>query len=370
MGGRQASPAGVNELLAALGDYVPALAAAAVVAVVLALGQWLLLSRKPLGTEARLPRQLAMLALTVAGLLLIVLLLPMLDSTRGQVLTLVGIVLTGVIALSSTTFVANAMAGLMLRMVKSFRPGDFVSVGEEFGRVTERGLFHTEIQTEDRDLTTLPNLYLVTNPVTVVHYSGTMISTSLSLGYDVAHGRIETLLKEAAAQSGLEEPFVHVRELGDFSVTYRVSGFLAKVRHLLTARSNLRRAIMDTLHEAGVEIVSPTFMNQRRIGEGVSILPPETGATSRAEAPAAEKPEDRIFDKAEEAGERESLRLELEEKQAARTALEAAIKEAAEDEKPALQRELEALERRIAALTEAVHTDEKGGEGEPDKAPA
>ena len=37
-----------------------------------------------------------------------------------------------------------------------------------FGRVTERGLFHTEIQTEDRDLVTLPNLYLVTNPVKVV----------------------------------------------------------------------------------------------------------------------------------------------------------------------------------------------------------
>jgi small-conductance mechanosensitive channel len=338
---------------------VPALAAAAVVAVVLALGQWLLLSRKPLGTEARLPRQLAMLALTVAGLLLIVLLLPMSDSTRGQVLSLIGIVLTGVIALSSTTFVANAMAGLMLRMVRSFRPGDFVSVGEEFGRVTERGLFHTEIQTEDRDLTTLPNLYLVTNPVTVVHYSGTMISTSLSLGYDVAHGRIETLLKEAAEQSGLDEPFVHVRELGDFSVTYRVSGFLAEVRHLLTARSNLRRAVLDTLHGAGIEIVSPTFMNQRRIGEGVSIVPPDGGTASREEKPAAGKPEDRIFDKAEEAGERESLRVELEQQQAAKTALETAIKEADEQEKPALERELQALEQRLAALTEAVEAEAK-----------
>lgn len=361
----------MKELLAAFGDYIPALAAAAVVAVVLALGQWLLLSRKPLGTEARLPRQLVMLLLTVAGLLLIVLALPMSESTRGQVLSLIGIVLTGVIALSSTTFVANAMAGLMLRMVKSFRPGDFVSVGEQFGRVTERGLFHTEIQTEDRDLTTIPNLYLVTNPVTVVHYSGTMISTSLSLGYDVAHGRIETLLKEAATQSGLEEPFVHVRELGDFSVTYRVSGFLAEVKHLLTARSNLRRAILDTLHGAGIEIVSPTFMNQRRLEEGAPVLPAETAAPSPEQPPAAEKPEDRIFDKAEEAGERESLRVELEEQQAAKTALEAALKEADEEKKPAMERELEALERRVAALTEAVNGERSGkdaGNGGNDKA--
>jgi len=359
----------MNDLLAAFGDYIPALAATAVVAVVLALGQWLLLSRKPLGTEARLPRQLAMLLLTVAGLLLVVLLLPMSDSTRGQVLSLIGIVLTGVIALSSTTFVSNAMAGLMLRMVKSFRPGDFVSVGEQFGRVTERGLFHTEIQTEDRDLTTIPNLYLVTNPVTVVHYSGTMISSSLSLGYDVPHGRIETLLKEAASESGLEEPFVHVRELGDFSVTYRVSGFLAEVKHLLTARSNLRRAILDTLHGAGIEIVSPTFMNQRRIADGVQIIPPEAGGSAqRQQAPAEEKPEDRIFDKAEEAGERESLRLELEEQQAAKTALEAAIKAADEEKKPAMQRELEALERRVAALTEAVDAEKAGTDAVNDKA--
>lgn len=361
----------MSDLIAAFGDYLPALAATAFVAVVLALGQWLLLSRKPLGTEARLPRQLIMLLLTAAGLLLVVLLLPMSDNTRGQVLSLIGIVLTGVIALSSTTFVSNAMAGLMLRMVKSFRPGDFVSVGEEFGRVTERGLFHTEIQTEERDLTSIPNLYLVTNPVTVVHYSGTMISASLSLGYDVAHSRIETLLKEAASESGLEEPFVHVRELGDFSVTYWVSGFLAEVKHLLTARSNLRRAILDTLHGAGIEIVSPTFMNQRRIGDGVQVIPPEAdgGPAPQKQSPAEEKPEDRIFDKAEEAGERESLRVELEEQQAAKTALEAAIKEADEENKRAMQRELETLERRVAALTEAVDAA-GGGKDDKDRKPA
>jgi len=37
-------------------------------------------------------------------------------------------------------------------------------VGDYFGRVTERGLFHVEIQTEDRDLATLPNMFLVSQP--------------------------------------------------------------------------------------------------------------------------------------------------------------------------------------------------------------
>ena len=45
------------------------------------------------------------------------------------------------------------------------------------GRVSELGLLRTEIQTERRNLTTFPNLYLVTNPVTVVRSSGTFISS-------------------------------------------------------------------------------------------------------------------------------------------------------------------------------------------------
>ena len=108
-------------------------------------------------------------------------------------------------------------------MIKSFRPGDFIHIGDRFGRVTERGLFHTEIQTEDRDLVTFPNLHLVTNPVSVVHSTGTIISATLSLGYDIAHAELEPLMKRAAEQAGLQEPFVLINELGDFSVnTFKV----------------------------------------------------------------------------------------------------------------------------------------------------
>ena len=65
-----------------------------------------------------------------------------------------------------------------LRAVRNFRMGDFIRVAEHFGRVSERGLFHTEIQTENRDLTTLPNLFLVTHPVTTIRTSGTIVSTN------------------------------------------------------------------------------------------------------------------------------------------------------------------------------------------------
>ena len=52
---------------------------------------------------------------------------------------------------------------------------------DHFGRVSERGLFHTEIQTQDRDLTMLPNLYLVTHPVTAIRSSGTIVSSIVTV---------------------------------------------------------------------------------------------------------------------------------------------------------------------------------------------
>lgn len=292
--------------------YLPAILAFFGSIVVLWLIHWLLLGRhESLGAQARLPRQLSLFALTNMALLLVIVLFPMTDSTRGQIITLLGIVITGVIALSSTSFVANVMAGLMLQVVKSFNPGDFIRVGTYFGRVTERGLFHVEIQTEDRDLATLPNLHLATNPVTVVHKTGTIISTELSLGYDISHELIEDLLKEAAKQAELQDPFVLFISLDDFSIVYRISGSLLEVKNLITAKSNLKKCVLDVLHANNVEIVSPHFMNQRQMPQGSKSIPEELHIPEEKPSVIETKPEDIIFDKAEVAAASEVLRTEL-----------------------------------------------------------
>lgn len=289
--------------------WVPFFVALLVTVVVLAAVRWLLFVRKvgPLA-QAALVRQLTMLALTAVAVIALVLAMPISDASRGQLLGLIGLVLTAVIGLSSTTFVGNAMAGLMLRAVHAFRPGDFLKTMDHFGRVTERGLLHTEIQTEDRDLTTLPNLYLVTNPVTVVRYSGTIVSATVSLGYDVPHARIEEVLLDAARAAELEEPFVQILELGDFSVRYRVAGFLSEVKYLLSVRSRLRACMLDALHGAGIEIVSPAFMNQRRLSPDQRFIPRQPAAAQPT--PVEElrpAPEEIMFDKAELAESREQL---------------------------------------------------------------
>ncbi|MBU1881725.1 mechanosensitive ion channel family protein, partial [bacterium] len=254
----------------------------------------------------RYKQHLTVILLAFALLLLIIMTAPIGDNQRGQLLSLIGLLSSAIIALSSTTFVGNAMAGFMLRAVRSFRIGDFVRIGDHFGRVTERGLLHVEIQTEDRDLTTLPNLYLVTNPVKVIRSSGTLITGEVTLGYDVPRIKVQELLIKAAEATELKDPFVHVIVLGDFSVKYRVAGLLTEVKQLISTRSKLHEQMLDKLHEGGIEIVSPNFMNTRSIAVDEAFIPK---AVIRAQEPiiSQEKaPEDVVFDKAEE---QESLEM-------------------------------------------------------------
>jgi small-conductance mechanosensitive channel len=274
-------------------------------------------------------------------------------------LSLLGILLSAAIALSATTFVGNVMAGLMLRAVKNFRPGDFIRVGDHFGRVSERGLFHIEIQTEDRDLTTLPNLFLVTNPVKVVRSSGTLITAEVSLGYDVARDMVERSLLEAATDAGLQEPFVHVMQLGDFSVTYRIAGLLTEVKGLLSTRSRLHQMMLDHLHEAGIEIVSPTFMNQR-------VLPLDRRFVAKpvAEAIADTGPKDLpeavVFDKADEAESLERLRERQKELEDELAELKSALSAATDDDdRASMEQKMEFAKARLERLAAYIAEREK-----------
>ena len=164
----------------------------------------------------------------------------------------------------------------------------------------------------------MPNLYLVTNPVPVVHSSGTVVAATVSLGYDVAHTDVEKLLCSAAHKANLQDPCVQIADLGDYSVTYRVAGFLAEVKYLISVRSSLRAQVLDALHGGGVEIVSPAFMNQRQIPADRQFIPRRHWPKPTTEE--ATLPEEKIFDKAEEAESRQQQATELD-------AVEARIKE-------------------------------------------
>jgi small conductance mechanosensitive channel len=301
----------IERSLAAAGSFVPLLLVIGFTVLVVSGTKWLLGRREANKPHSRFQHQLIMLCtIFVAGLAIIVA-LPISDTLRGQLLSLIGILLSAAIALSSTTFIGNIMAGIMLRSIRNSRPGDFITVGDLTGRITEMGLLHTEIQTEFRDLVTLPNLHMVTNPVKVVRRSGTIITSEVSLGYDVPHSQVAELLCDAAEKAGLTDAFVQVRELGDYSVTYRVAGLLEDVQSLISSRSALRIATLDALHHNGIEVVSPSFVNQRRQSDG-QLMIPAPSRISTATVSTQPQAEEIAFDKAEAAASVEELRASIE----------------------------------------------------------
>lgn len=247
-------------------------------------------------------------------ILLLILVLPFNQTLQGNLLSFYGIIVSATIALSSTTLVGNILAGIMLKAVGSCRPGNYITVGDHFGRISEMDLLHTELQTEDRDLTTLPNLYLVTNPVRVMRKSGTLLNVELSLGYEVSRHVVEDILIAAATEVELESPFVQIRSLGDFSVTYRVSGILKEDNRLLEKRRDLRARTMDMLHDADIEIVSPNFMNTRAIADGKNFIAP--GGEASPKNSNEPTPDSVVFDKAEKAESVEKLKGYLNDLQA------------------------------------------------------
>jgi small-conductance mechanosensitive channel len=355
-----------------LGDFggnIFSLVPVFVVIIVLIAASRLLSWQAQRASGLRFRNQLIMAGVHFIGILVLIIVLPVDTGLRGQLLTLIGIIISVTISLSSSTFLGNALAGVMLKSVRNFRSGDFVQVGDHFGRVSERGLFHTEIQTPSRDLTTLPNLYLATTPVTVVRSSGTIVDATVSLGFDIPHDKIEALLLEAAQNAELTDPFVQVLELGDFSVTYRVAGLLTDTKRLLTFRSRLRMAMLDCLHHAGVEIVSPNFMNVRDFEAHHDFVPE---ATAPSVPPAADAAVEVIFDKAEEAQSMAEMRKGLAELAAENTELQASIKAAPEKEeserkaKERLLVQAERLERRMARLEKEIAAAEEREKADDD----
>ncbi|MEM8900187.1 MAG: mechanosensitive ion channel family protein [Bacteroidota bacterium] len=250
--------------------YLPLIGTFLVVILVFLFNQWFLSRTKSIAKSRKLIRQVLAFCIVLVGAIFIIFSIPdnlMDKDEKEQAISFLGAILTAAIALSSTTLLGNIIAGFMGQSVDELKVGSFISVGDYFGCVERKGLIYTMIEMEDSNLLVLPNLYIASNPVKIYSEENTFVSSTVSLGYDVSRKKVEELLKEAATSINLTNPIVIVKELGDFSIIYIVHGSLKIGSELVGARSALNAAILDVFHENKVEIVSPTFMNQRQTPE-------------------------------------------------------------------------------------------------------
>ncbi|MCF8224240.1 MAG: mechanosensitive ion channel family protein [Bacteroidales bacterium] len=312
---------------------------------------------KSVGTNGNVAKNTITFFIVLVGTLIFILSLPIDHSLKGQIISFLAIIISAGIALSSTTVLGNLIAGIMNNSMNRFRNGDLIKVGDFQGRVTKISIFHTEIQLEDSNFMTIPNLYIANTPVKLTRKTNTVISTTVSLGYDVSRLKIEEALKEAALATGLTDPYVYIENLGDFFVVYKIHGFLKDSNKFFSTSSMLNGKVMDILHERKIEIVSPTFMNQRGVDKKIFI---PAGVAEEQPVTQEASPEEMIFDEAIKSEKIEKKKDFLKEMEKKHDTLKTQLKEAKdEEETQRLKNQIERLEDLKVKLTASIQEKEE-----------
>jgi small-conductance mechanosensitive channel len=216
------------------------------------------------------------------------------DAFKG-VSVFVGLVLS----LGSTGLVNQAMSGLVLMYARALKAGDYVSVSGVEGTVEAVGLLSTKIRTTKNEIITIPNAVMISH--TTKNYSrlhdtdGTIVYTSVTIGYDVPWRQVQGLLLLAAERTpGVRQappPFVLQTALSDFYVEYQLNAYLETPVTRARVLSALHEQIVDAFNEFGVQIMSPHYESDPA---RPAVVPPDkwyaaparaTPAPSGAEGP-------------------------------------------------------------------------------------
>jgi small-conductance mechanosensitive channel len=122
----------------------------------------------------------------------------------------------------------NLIAGIILLMDRSIKPGDVIVVGDSFGHVTKIGVRAVSIVTRDGKEHLIPNENLMTQEVENWSYSSRDVRVHIPVGiaYDCDLPLAQKLMIEAAKESKRvlqsPEPRVWLRAFGESSVDHEI----------------------------------------------------------------------------------------------------------------------------------------------------
>jgi len=172
-----------------------------------------------------------------------------------------------VFSLGSSSAISNVIAGYMMTYRRAFKVGDLVKIGDSVGYVREMRLQVTHLRNYRNEEIIIPNSQIlaaeVVNLASLGRTEGLMISCEVGIGYETSWRYVEAMLLEAAGRTaglaGQPKPFVLVRKLGDFAVTYELNAPVADVGAWLATSTALNKHVLDVFNEHGVQIMTPAY---------------------------------------------------------------------------------------------------------------
>lgn len=158
----------------------------------------------------------------------------------------------------------NLIAGIILLMDRSIKPGDVISVGETFGQVNKIGVRAVSIVTRDGKEYLIPNELLMTQEVVNWSYStrDVRISIPVSIDYHCDTALARKLMIAAADASkrvlATPKPSVWITNLGDNGIDHEIRVWILDPEAGIGAvRSEILIRVLELFKENGIAIPWP-----------------------------------------------------------------------------------------------------------------
>jgi small-conductance mechanosensitive channel len=158
----------------------------------------------------------------------------------------------------------NLIAGLILLMDRSIKPGDVIVVGDQFGKVNRIGIRAVSVLTRDGKEHLIPNEKLMTDPVENWSYSDKNVRVHIRVGVSYATdlAQAQALMLQAARDTPRvlqsPPPNVWLRAFGDSSVDHDI---LVWIKDPEDGVGNVQSAVLNRVwvlfKEEGIEIPFP-----------------------------------------------------------------------------------------------------------------
>jgi len=238
---------------------------------------------------------------TLAIAFTVIIVFPYIPGSSSPAFQGVSVFLGLLVSLGSTSAVANAVAGIVITYMRSFRPGDRVKIADTVGDIIEKTLLVTRVRTVKNVDVTIPNSLVLNNHI--INYSalaptnGLILHTEVTIGYDAPWKKVHELLIQAAlATDGFlttPAPFVLQTALEDSYVRYQLNAYTRHANRMSELHSELHSRVQDAFNAAGVEIMSPAY-HSLRDGNTVTIPEGNRGEGYRAPSFRVTHPDDSV----------------------------------------------------------------------------
>ncbi len=212
---------------------------------------------------------------------LLIVIFPYFPGSDSPIFKGVSVFLGVIVTFSSAGALGNIVSGLMITYMRSFAIGDRIKIGEVSGDIVEKSLLATKVRTVKNEIISIPNSQIMNSHT--INYSveneefPLIIHTDITLAYEIAWQRVHELAINACRRTELLDmtlsPFVLQSSLEDFYVRYQINAYTKFPHKQSLIYSELHKNILEVFHQAGIELLSPSFTAVR---DGSTLDMPET----------------------------------------------------------------------------------------------